>query len=144
MADVMDEKEIMKLITSDFSWEQVIYKVIAWEGLNPWDLDLKLLTDSFMKHLEKMDRLDFKIPAKYLIIAAVLLRMKSDHLHFLEVVTGAEEELPDLEAFEPDEMDYGAPQMELNPITAPPKRFAKRQVMVNELIGALRRAMTSR
>lgn len=139
----MNEQDIMKLITSDYSWEQVIYKIIAWEGLNPWDLDLKALSGAFLKYLEKMEELDFKVPAKYLIIAAVLLRMKSDHLHFLDVVEG--EELPELEPFEPDQMEFGGDgqQFELNPISAPPKRFARRRVMVDELVGALRKALTA-
>jgi hypothetical protein len=40
----MDEKDIMELITSEYSWEQIIYKIIAWEGMDPWNLDLSLLS----------------------------------------------------------------------------------------------------
>ena len=32
------EKEIVNLMTSEYSWEQIIYKIVAWEGLDPWDL----------------------------------------------------------------------------------------------------------
>jgi len=136
----MDEKQIMQLITSGYSWEQIIYKIIAWEGLDPWDLDLKALSEAFMQYLVSMETLDFKIPAKYIIIAAVLLRMKSDHLKFLEILDG--QEIPDIEeedgGFEPNTVTQ---QFEITPINSPPKRFARRRVMVNELVTALRKVL---
>ena len=87
----------MELITSEYSWEQIIYKVIAWEGMDPWDLDITLLSKSFMAYITKMEELDFKVPAKYIIIAAVLLRMKSDHLDFIEQLVYDEQDLDSLE-----------------------------------------------
>ncbi|MFH1294749.1 MAG: segregation/condensation protein A, partial [Candidatus Aenigmatarchaeota archaeon] len=80
------EKTIMDLIVSDYPWEQVIYKIICEEAMDPWDLDLTKLTEVFVDVLAKMKKLDFRIPAKYIIIAAVLLKMKSDHLDFIDMV----------------------------------------------------------
>ncbi len=138
----MDEKKIMELITSEYSWEQVIYKIIAWEGLDPWNLDLKILSDSFVGYLLKMKELDFKVPAKYLIIAAVLLRMKSDHLQYIgDVVSGymKEEEVPDV-AVEDVALDgiNGVEKFDVTPVTVPPKRHPRRKIMITELIVALR------
>ncbi len=139
----MDEKELMGMITSGYSWEQILNQVIAWEGMDPWDLDLKKLSETFMKYLSRMDELDFAIPAKYIIIAAVLLRMKSDHLHFLEILDG--QETPEIADFDPLDMDLedngNGHKFEVNPITSPPKRFARRRVMIDDLVLALRRVM---
>ncbi len=137
----MDEKKLMDMITSGYSWEQILNQIIAWEGLDPWDLDLKKLSVTFMKYLSKLDELDFAIPAKYIIIAAVLLRMKSDHLHFLEILDG--QEMPEIEDFDPLDIEENGNghRFEVNPITAPPKRFARRRVMVDDLVLALRKAM---
>jgi segregation and condensation protein A len=137
-------EEIMKLITSEYSWEQVIYKVIAWEGLDPWDLNIKKLSNSFVQYITKMEQLDFKVPAKYVVIAAVLLRMKSDHLEFLDFMHDLEAAEPEIEvdgetvgeAQEGEEQEF-----QLNPITVPPKRQPVRRVMVTELISALRKVM---
>jgi len=138
-----DVNGIMKLITSEYSWEQIIYKIIAWEGLDPWDLDIRALSNSFMNYIAKLDQLDFKVPAKYVVIAAVLLRMKSDHLEFLEFLT-------DFDAEEPQELEVdgettdGVGEQEdfqINPITVPPKRQPARRIMVRELISALRKVM---
>lgn len=138
----MKENDIMQLITSEYSWEQVIYKIIAWEGLDPWDLDLIALSKGFMNYLVKIEELDFKVPAKYVIIAAVLLRMKSDHLQFIDLSTSQDEEMDELES----EIEAGQEQAEsqrfdVTPITTPPKRYTRRKVMVDELITALRRAL---
>ncbi|MFQ5647788.1 MAG: segregation/condensation protein A, partial [Candidatus Aenigmatarchaeota archaeon] len=139
---IMDEKQIMQLITSEYSWEQIIYKIVAWEGLDPWDLDLKALSKAFLQYLVRMETLDFHVPAKYIIIAAVLLRMKSDHLKFLEILDG--QEMPEIETEDSGfELDTGTEQLEVTPISAPPKRFARRRVMVDELVTALRRALSS-
>lgn len=140
----MKENEIMNLITSEYSWEQVIHKIIAWEGLDPWDLDLVALSKSFMGYLVKIEELDFKVPAKYVIIAAVLLRMKSDHLQFIDLRTTQEEEMDGLES----EIEIGVeehtaePQrFDVTPITTPPKRYTRRKIMIDELIVALRRVL---
>jgi segregation and condensation protein A len=146
------EEKIMGFITSDYSWEQVIYQVIAWEGLDPWNLDLVKLSDAFLEYLVKLKETDFKIPAKYVIIAAVLLRMKSDHLQYLgDIVEDSfamdmvEDELESHiaggagEGMLPE--SNGINGFVVNPITVPPKRQPRRKVVVEDLVSALRRVM---
>lgn len=137
----MNEKDIMQLITKDYSWEQVLYKIIAWEGLDPWDLDICELSGAFMRHVEGMEELDFKIPAKYVIIAAVLLRMKSEHLHFIDWLTNPEEEAEE-PGGEIEHAEQDLSNIEVNPITMPPVRYAKRKITANELVFALRKLLT--
>jgi segregation and condensation protein A len=141
----MDEKKIMELITSEYSWEQVIYKIVAWEGLDPWNLSLQILSDSFVNYLVKIKELDFKVPAKYLIIAAVLLRMKSDHLQYIgDVVSGYMNEadetgdiVPDVATDDLNGLDEKE-KFEITPVTVPPNRHPRRKIMITELITALR------
>lgn len=146
------EEKIMGFITSDYSWEQVIYQVIAWEGLDPWNLDLVRLSDSFIEYLVKLKEMDFKIPAKYVIIAAVLLRMKSDHLQYLGdlveesfAMDMVEDELESrIEGGTGDDMlaeSNGFNGFVVNPITVPPRRQPRRKIVVEDLVSALRRAM---
>lgn len=136
----MKENDLMKLITSDYSWEQIIYQVIAWEGLDPWDLDLKVLSKAFLRYLVKLEELDFKVPAKYIIISAVLLRMKSDNLELIDIVEGGEQ--PELEDFgEIESLDEESQHPNVGPLDVPPHRLAKRKIMVSELVSALRKAL---
>jgi len=138
------ENEILELITSEYSWEQVIYKIIAWEGIDPWDLDLKRLSEAFLQYLEKLEELDFKIPAKYLIIAAVLLRMKSDHLEFFENLVYGDVEAEELEAdIEGESISPNETRIDINPITVPARRRPTRKIIIEELVAALRKALAT-
>jgi len=146
----LDEKEIMDLITSEYSWEQIIYKIIAWEGMDPWNLDLTVLSRSFLLYISRMKELDFKIPAKYVVIAAVLLRMKSDHIEYLKMLTQGQEELgmgmgEDDSAIENPVMENGNGEISmalasLN-VNVPSKRQPTRKIVAAELISALRNAL---
>ncbi len=136
---MFDEKKIVDFITSEYSWEQIIYEVIAWEGLNPWDLDLVKLSSAFMKYLRSMEELDFRIPAKYIMVACVLLKMKSDYLRaFKEQLTGEEEQelQEELEALEEE-------RFEISPLEIPPRREPVRRITITELVKALRKALNS-
>jgi chromatin segregation and condensation protein Rec8/ScpA/Scc1 (kleisin family) len=148
------EEKIMGFITSEYSWEQVIYKVIAWEGLDPWNLDLVKLSDSFLIYLAKLKEMDFKIPAKYVIISAVLLRMKSDHLQYLGDLVEDSFAMDIIEDELESHIESGAGEAEdgllesngingfvVNPITVPPKRQPRRKVVVDDLVSALRRVL---
>lgn len=134
------EDKILKLITSDQSWEQVIYEIVAWEGLDPWNIDIGALSSSFIKYIEKASELDFKIPAKYVIIAAILLRMKSDHLEFLDLFKSPEEEGGEVElGF--DKKAQTVIDGELPLLELPPRRLPQRKILINDLIFALRNAL---
>jgi len=138
----MKEKDIMQLITKDYSWEQVLYKIIAWEGLDPWDLDIGKLSEAFMQQIGQVEELDFKIPAKYVIIAAVLLRMKSDHLHFIDWLTNPQEEDADVSGGEIEQAAPDVKDIVINPITMPPVRYANRKITANELVFALKKVLS--
>ena len=147
------EQKIMEFITSDYSWEQVIYKIVAWEGLDPWNLDLVKLSDSFLLYVSKLKEMDFKVPAKYVIICSVLLRMKSDHLQYLgDIVEESfamdivEDELEShIESGEDESGELleenGLNGFVVNPITVPPRRQPRRKIVVDDLVSALRRVM---
>jgi len=140
----MEKNNIMDLVTSEYSWEQIIYKIIAWEGMNPWDLDLTEFSTSFAKYIDKIKELDFKIPAKYVILAATLLKMKSDHLHLIDHVNQLDaqpEEEFEIEGVNgQDASDF---KLEINPITVPSTRRPNRKITVNELISSLKKAMVT-
>ncbi|MFH1444944.1 MAG: hypothetical protein ABIF08_00500 [Nanoarchaeota archaeon] len=140
------ENKIVDLITSDYSWEQALYKIIAWEGLDPWNLDISMLSGIFVSYMNKIEKLDFNIPAKYVIIAAVLLRMKSDHLDFLEAMVSLPEDCEPGEEGELTEIQSESGLLngngfDMNAITVPNKRQPHRKVVLSELVMALRKVM---
>jgi len=139
------ERQILDLIPKEGSWEQIIYQVVAMENLDPWDIDLTALAVGFADYVKSLRELDFRIPAKWVIIAAVLLRMKSDYLKILKMDGhGADEALADLEdAGELAEIEAVTETIQVNPIDAIPKRKPVRRVTLNELVNSLRNVLAS-
>ena len=146
----METKEIVGMMDSEQSWEQIIYKIIAWEGLDPWDLDISAMSSAFVEYIRQMKVFDFKMPAKYVMIAAVLLRMKSDNLtllkyfsddNYVEFDNGVI--IDDGEADVVDNTENGILDFEVNAITVPQKRVPRRKIMVDELISSLRKVLNA-
>jgi segregation and condensation protein A len=127
-----EEENILKIIIEKQSWEEIIYYVVNVENLDPWNIDLVKLTNGFLKFLHEAKELDFRIPAKIVFVAAILLRLKSNYLSIFE------EEEPE-ENLEQKTMIYEEPP-ELLALGIPLKRVPKRQITLEELINALRKA----
>jgi chromatin segregation and condensation protein Rec8/ScpA/Scc1 (kleisin family) len=134
----MDEKEIMQMIVSDQSWEQILYQVVTSEGMDPWDLDIGRLSESFTRHIAKMESMDFSVPAKYVIISAILLRMKSDDLQLLDFGRPVEDALAGGEI-----AGESIERIEVQPLVMPPNRIVQRKIVIEELISALRKVLDS-
>ena len=133
-----EEENILQLIIQKESWEEVIYHIVSIENLDPWDIDLVKLTESFLNYINRIKELDFRIPAKIVFVAAVLLRLKADYLSIFE-----EEETIEEVAKEKPFVDLGI-DPNLIQLGVPMKRIPKRQVTLDELIKALKKALAVR
>jgi segregation and condensation protein A len=132
-----EEENILKMIIEKESWEEVIYYIVSLENLNPWDVDLVKLTESFLNFIKSSKELDFRIPAKIVFVAAILLKLKADYLSiFEEKESEIEEILKEQKPFE----DLGI-DPKLVQLGYPMKRIPKRQVTLDELISALKKAL---
>jgi len=132
---VTEEENILKMVIEKENWEEVIYYIVSLENIDPWDVDLVKLTDSFLKFIKNIEELDFRIPAKVVFVAAILLRLKSDNLSIFEEEDTDEilkEQKPFAElGIDPNLVQLGYPM----------KRIPKRQVTLDELVTALRKAL---
>ncbi len=135
-----DEENILKTIIEKESWEDLIYYIVNLEQLNPWDVNLVKLTGSFLKFIKNVDGLDFRIPAKVVFVAAILLRLKADYLSFFE----EDEESVDKMLKEDKPFAELGIDPNLVQLGYPVRRSPKRQVTLEELIVALRKAMAVR
>lgn len=130
---MLTDQQLIDLMVSEPSWEDVIIKIVAEEQMDPWSIDIIRLANAFLIRLKKIEELDLRIPARFILIAAILLRMKSDVL--------AEKKqkifIPESEK-EPDEMLRILASVP--PLQPPLKRIPLRNVTLNELISALRKA----
>jgi len=129
-----EEENILKTIIDKESWEEVIYYIVSLENINPWDVDLVKLTESFVRFIKSVEEIDFRIPAKVVFVAAILLRLKSDYLSIFE--EEEEEILKEQKPFAELGIDPNLVQLGY-----PMKRVPKRQVTLDELIVALKKAL---
>ncbi len=134
------EENILKTIIEKESWEDVIYYIVSLEQLNPWDVNLVKLTGSFIKFIKNVQDLDFRIPAKVVFVATILLRLKADYLSIFE------EEEEDMEEMLKEDKPFAELGIDPNLVQLgyPMRRSPKRQVTLEELIQALRKALAVR
>jgi segregation and condensation protein A len=130
-----EEENILKMVIEKENWEEVIYYIVSLENINPWDVDLVKLTESFLRFIKNIEELDFRIPAKVIFVAAILLRLKSDNLSIFE-----EEDTSDMLKEQKPFAELGI-DPNLVQLGYPMKRVPKRQVTLDELITALRKAL---
>lgn len=130
-----EEENILKMVIEKENWEEVIYYIVSLENIDPWDVDLVKLTGSFIKFIKNIEDLDFRIPAKVVFVAAILLRLKSDNLSIFE-----EEDTDDILKEQKPFAELGI-DPNLVQLGYPMKRIPKRQVTLDELVTALRKAL---
>ena len=77
----INQEQIHGLLFSDkLSWQAIMYDLINTEQLDPWDIDISLLSCKFLERVRKLEEADFFISSKVLFAAALLLRIKSEIL----------------------------------------------------------------
>jgi len=79
---IKPEEEIYKVATdrNESEWKNFLYRLIYKEGIDPWHIDLAVLTKKYLEEIKKLEKIDFEISGKLLTIAVYLLKTKSEAL----------------------------------------------------------------
>jgi segregation and condensation protein A len=129
------------LFGRELGWQEIIYDLINTEQLNPWDIDITILTNKYLVKIEQLEQADFFVSSKVLLAASLLLRIKSEILlnryikSIDDILFGNNEEK---KSFEKLELEGELP--ELIP-RSPMPRF--KRVTLPELMEALNKAITT-
>lgn len=67
------------LDNDDISWKSMLYELVKSEQMNPWDVDISLLTQRYIGRIKEMQQMDFRISGKVLLAAAIMLKLKSEY-----------------------------------------------------------------
>lgn len=130
------------LFGNELSWHSIIYDLINSEQLDPWDIDICLLSNKYLETVRKLEEANFFVSSKVLLAASLLLRIKSEILlnHYIpsldDILYGKKEEKHYVQ--ERIELDDDIPG--LIPRTPLPRG---RRVTLQELIAALGKAITT-
>jgi len=137
----MQEKLFEILMDKDeITWQSLIYDLVKTEQMNPWDIDISLLSNKYLEVVRKLQEVNFFISGKMILASAILLKIKSNKLvdedlfNFDCYLFNKEEE----EELEETEMEEGDFDVMLIPKTP---HARKRKVSVDDLIGALTKAL---
>lgn len=137
----------MILEGEDIRWQTVIYELIRSGKVDPWNLDISILTREFLKVLRNLERMNFRLSGKVVFAAALLLKLKTRELGLDEFILHSEEgyEAPveeDIEAIEEEQAiveiakSHAVPQL----VSKVPENKT-RPVTVFELVSALKKAI---
>ncbi len=72
-------EKILKIILdqNEITWQTIIYDLINSEQMDPWDIDISLLTAKYIGMIKTLENHDFRVSGKVLLAAALLLKIKS-------------------------------------------------------------------
>ena len=129
-SDEITEEKIIHTIVTGSDWQDVLTSLITEDGMDPLKVDIVQLANAFIHYLHRLKTFDFRIPARFILIAAILLRMKAELLLEEE----KEKELRKHESSIKIDIE-NVPQLLL-----PMLRKTTRKVTLNELVSALQKA----
>ena len=142
------QQQVMDLLLQqeEVSWRTILYDLVRTEQMDPWDINITLLTQEYIKVIKKMQEHDLRISGKILLAAAILLKMKSTHLidndlnnldKLLNQTEDAEEELLNL-------METNPPSKEKFQLIPRHPQPRNRKVSIHDLVEALQQALASK
>ena len=131
------------LFNREIGWQEIIYDLINTEQLDPWDINIMILTEKYLETLQKLEEADFFISSKVLLAASLLLRIKSEillnqYIKSIDEILFGKKEFLDSKKLERIELNEQIP--ELIP-KSPMPRF--KRVSLKELMEALSKALTT-
>lgn len=65
---------------NEISWKSIILDLVSSEQMDPWNVDISMLTDKYIERLRELKEQDLKVGGKVVLAASILLRIKSTKL----------------------------------------------------------------
>lgn len=128
------------LFNRELGWQEIIYDLINTEQLDPWNIDIIVLTEKYLEKINDLDETDFFVSSKVLLAAALLLRIKSEillnrYIKSIDEILFGKKEIKKY-SMERIELDEEIPELVLK---SPMPRF--RKVTLKELLESLNKAI---
>lgn len=139
---MQDQLLDMLLKDDEITWKSIIMDLIKSEQMNPWDIDISLLTKKYIETVKQLKEANFFVSGNVLIAAALLLKIKSSRI-LTEDIANLDNYLfsQDEEEFEELEESYRIQDEEIPKLAIKTPQPRKKSVSVNDLIRALQGAL---
>jgi len=134
----------------DISWKAILVDLVNSGEMNPWDIDIGVLTQRYINTIKQLKEANLKVSGKVLLAAAILLKIKSKRLvgedmnafdQLLAASEMTEEQFYDeleQQLAKGEVAGLHDPSLELVPRLPQPR---KRKVSVYDLVRALEKAL---
>ncbi len=143
------QQEVVDLLLEqeEVGWRQILYDLVRTEQMDPWDVNITMLTQKYIDVIRKMQELNLRVSGKILLAAAFLLKIKSSHLvdhdiaqldNLIHSTEDLDEEVMEIAA---DGTRRVKEKYQLIPRNPQPRN---RKVSIADLVEALQRAMTTK
>lgn len=129
---------------NEITWQSIIHGLIKSEEMNPWDIDVSLLTQKYLETVKKLQETNFFLSGKILLASAMLVKIKSNKLlneeisNFDNILFHQEENFDELEDFA---QFHERPKFDHPGLGIKTPQSRKRRVSVKDLINALEKAL---
>ena len=147
MSNQQDQIMTLLLEQEDVSWKTILQELVDKEQMDPWDIDITLLTQKYIELVRKMQENNLRISGKVLLAAAFLLKIKSTHLveHDISQLDLLISQTEDSLGSEENLNEVGSIREKQHFKLIPRNPQARnRKVSINDLIDALQKAMATK
>ena len=138
----MQEQIFNMLVNKDeITWQSIIYDLVKSEQMDPWDIDIALLAQEYLKKVREMQEHNFFISGKVILASAIMLKLKSvkfvdEHIAGFDTLLFSREE--DL-LYDEEQSPFA--REEIPPLLLKTPQQRKRKVDLQDLMEALNAAL---
>ncbi len=145
------QDEIFDLLLRDeeLGWKTVLFNLVETEQMDPWDVNITLLTQKYIQVIKEMKEHDLRISGKMILAAAILLKIKTTHLIEKDITRldrffKQDEFLDEAEDAINNTLDGKAKAKEKYPLIPRNPQARNRKVSIHDLVKALQHALESK
>ncbi|MFH1053571.1 MAG: ScpA family protein [Candidatus Woesearchaeota archaeon] len=141
-----DQVMSILLDSEDITWQSILYELINTNQMDPWDIDISLISSKFIEVVKAMKKMDLRVPAKMILASAILLKIKSrrlvgEDLDALDQLFASTNEEDDIQGLFDEEVDKKIRDLEIPGLIPRSPQMRKRKVSIYDLVYALDKAL---
>ncbi|RLG70950.1 MAG: hypothetical protein DRO04_00850 [Candidatus Iainarchaeum archaeon] len=132
-----EEINLVELIHKP-TWKTVLLDLVRKNKMDPWDIDICLLSQKYLEKIQNMQERNLRIPANAILAASILLRYKA---YYIKISSLKEfEELEFMSEEEKEKLAEEAKKLAIDfelPTLVAPKLIRRGAVALDDLVSAI-------
>jgi len=143
------QEDILQILLSsdDISWKDLLIQLVQQEGMDPWNIDMHMVTDKFIEVVHNMHEADMRVSGKLVLAAALLLKIKSQHYvenDITAINTILQDDYDEFYEEEYNEFENNIKEKVSTQLIPRTPQARTRKVSIYDLVNALQKAMVTK